>query len=97
MTLIFQVFQDRKEAFMLQQIAFIPQHQFHVLINFKNDERAVAVLPNEAGKFRVVDQGKVIAEINFDKNRSDVVCSRGKLGAHVMAQLANQIKNHYAS
>jgi hypothetical protein len=79
---------------MLQQIAFIPQHQFHVLINFKNDERAVAVLPNEAGRFRVVDQGKVIAEVNFDKNNS-VTCCQGKLARGVITQLEHQIKSHY--
>ena len=82
---------------MLQQIAFIPQHQFHVLINFKDDERIVAVLPNrEAGRFRVVDQGKVIAEVNFDRQRSNIVCCRGKLEDNIMAQLAHQIKNHYS-
>jgi hypothetical protein len=82
---------------MLQQIAFIPQHQFHVLINFKDDERIVAVLPNkEAGRFRVVDQGKVIAEVNFDRKKSNIVCCHGKLEDNIMAQLAHQIKNHYA-
>jgi hypothetical protein len=81
---------------MLQQIAFIPQHQFHVLINFKNDERAVAVLPNEAGRFRVVDQGKIIAEVNFDKN-SSVTCCQGRLAPSVKAQLERQIKSHYRS
>jgi len=81
---------------MLQQIAFIPQHQFHVLINFKDDERIVAVLPNkEAGRFRVVDQGKVIAEVNFDRKKSNIVCCQGKLEDNIMAQLAHQIKNHY--
>lgn len=81
---------------MLQQIAFIPQHQFHVLINFKDDERIVAVLPNEAGKFRVVDQGKVIAEFNFSRDRN-VVCCQGKLDDSIKTQLAYQIKNHYAN
>jgi hypothetical protein len=80
---------------MLQQIAFIPQHQFHVLINFKDDERIVAILPNEAGRFRVVDQGKIIAEVNFTKE-NDFVCYQGKLDDNIMAQLASQIKNYYA-
>ncbi|WP_183563918.1 hypothetical protein [Mucilaginibacter sp. SP1R1] len=80
---------------MLQQIAFIPQHQFHVLINFKGDERIIAVLPNEAGRFRVVDQGKVIAEVNFNQEQ-DFVCCQGKLEANIMTQLEHQIKNHYA-
>lgn len=81
---------------MLQQIAFIPQHQFHVLINFRNDERVVAVLPNEAGRFRVVDQGKVIAEVNITED-SNVVCCQGKLEDNIMAQLAYYIKSHYTS
>jgi Fe-S cluster biogenesis protein NfuA len=80
---------------MLQQIAFIPQHQFHVLINFSGeDERIVAVLPNDAGNFRVVDQGKTIAELNLDKGCC--TCYKGKLKKNVMAQLEHQIKNHYA-
>lgn len=81
---------------MLQQIAFIPQHQFHVLINFRNDERVVAVLPNEAGRFRVIDQGKVIAEVNITED-SNVVCCQGKLEDNIMAQLAYYIKSHYTS
>ncbi|MFC0516977.1 hypothetical protein ACFFGT_22400 [Mucilaginibacter angelicae] len=80
---------------MLQQIAFIPQHQFHVLINFSGeDERIVAVLPNEAGGFRVVDQGKIIAELNL--NKGSCTCYKGKLKKDIMTQLERQIKNHYA-
>jgi len=85
---------------MLQPIAFIPQHQFHVLIDFKDDERIVAVLPNEAGRFRVVDQGKVIAEVDLEKNKHNLVCCQGKLENNVLAQLEHQIiryyENHYA-
>ena len=80
---------------MLQQIAFIPQHQFHVLINFKDDERIVAVLPNEAGRFRVVDQGKIIAEVDLDDSKHNVVCCQGKLEDNVLAQLEHQIIHHY--
>ncbi|MGF7037980.1 hypothetical protein [Mucilaginibacter lappiensis] len=80
---------------MLQQIAFIPQRQFHVLINFKDDERIVAILPNEAGRFRVVDQGKIIAEVNFNEE-CDFVCSLGNLDDNIMAQLEYHIKNRYA-
>lgn len=80
---------------MLQQIAFMPQHQFHVLINFSGeDERILAILPNEAGNFRVVYQGKTIAELNLDKD--GCTCYKGKLKKNVMAQLEHQIKNHYA-
>ncbi|MDR6940479.1 hypothetical protein [Mucilaginibacter pocheonensis] len=79
---------------MLQQIAFIPQHQFHVLINFKDDERILAILPSEAGRFRVVDQGKVIAEVGFKEH--SFICCQGKLDNNIMTQLEHQIKNHYA-
>jgi len=80
---------------MLRQIAFIPQHQFHVLVNFKGDERVLAVLPNEAGEFRVVDQGKIIAEVNVNKD-NNVVCSQGKLEDNIMLQLEYYIKSHYS-
>ncbi|WP_114936307.1 hypothetical protein [Mucilaginibacter endophyticus] len=80
---------------MLQQIAFMPQHQFHVLINFSGeDERILAILPNEAGNFRVVYQGKTIAELKL--NEGCCTCYKGKLKKNVMNQLEHQIKNHYA-
>ncbi|AYL97187.1 hypothetical protein [Mucilaginibacter celer] len=80
---------------MLRRLAFIPQHQFHVLINFsKQDERVLAVLPNEAGRFRVVDQGNVIAEVDFDHD--NCVCCKGRLKRKVLSQLSHQIKEHYA-
>lgn len=80
---------------MLRQIAFIPQHQFHVLINFKDDERILAILPNEAGRFRVIDQGKVIAEVDCN-NEHHFICCRGELDDNIMAQLEQKIKNRYA-
>lgn len=80
---------------MLRQIAFIPQHQFHVLINFKDDERILAIVPNEAGRFRVVDQGKVIAEVDYN-NEHNFICCRGELDDNIIVQLEYQIKNRYA-
>ena len=80
---------------MLSQREFIPQHQFHLLINFKDDERSVAVLPNEAGKFLVVDQGRVLGELDYDKqlNCVSAVC---ELDSHILAQLNKGIRNYYS-
>ena len=79
---------------MGQQSAFYPEHQFHVLINFNDDERSVAVLPDETGKFLVVDQGKVLGEIDFDKH-FNCVCAKCELEAAILAQLNREIKGHY--
>ena len=80
---------------MLPRTAFNPQHQFHLLINFKDDERSIAVLPNEAGKFLVVDQGRVLGELDYDK-QLNCVSAQCELDAHILAQLNNGIRDHYS-
>ena len=80
---------------MLRGSKFLPQHQFHILINFKDDERSVAVLPNEAGKFLVVDQGKVLGQLYFDK-QLNCVSAHCELDATILAQLNKEIRNHYS-
>jgi hypothetical protein len=80
---------------MLPQSVFNPEHQFHVLINFKDDERSVAVLPNEAGKFLVVDQGKILGQLNFDK-QLNCVSSECELDDYILSQLNSEIRNHYS-
>jgi hypothetical protein len=80
---------------MRQQSGFLPEHQFHVLINFKDDERSLAVLPDEKGKFLVVDQGKVLGQLGFDKHLNCVSC-HCELDATTLAQLNSEIKNHYS-
>jgi hypothetical protein len=80
---------------MLQGSKFLPQHQFHVLINFKDDERSVAVLPNEAGKFLVVDQGKVLGQLDFDR-QLNCVSAHCELDASILAQLNDEIRSHYS-
>lgn len=80
---------------MRQQSGFLPEHQFHVLINFKDDERSLAVLPDEKGKFLVVDQGKVLGQLGFDKHLNCVSC-HCELEATVLSQLNSEIKNHYS-
>jgi hypothetical protein len=80
---------------MLQQSIFNPEHQFHVLINFKDNERSVAVLPDEAGKFLVVDQGKILGQLDFDK-QLNCVSSECELDDSILSQLNSEIRNHYS-
>jgi hypothetical protein len=80
---------------MRNQSAYYPEHQFHVLINFKNDERSIAVLPDEAGKFLVVDQGQVLGELGFDKQLNCVSCEC-ELDEAILKQLHSEIRNHYS-
>ncbi|MDB5152949.1 MAG: hypothetical protein JWR54_1700 [Mucilaginibacter sp.] len=80
---------------MRKQSAYYPEHQFHVLINFRNDERSVAVLPDETGKFLVVDQGKVLGELGFDNQLNCVSCEC-ELDESILKQLHSEIRNHYS-
>ncbi|MDB5134729.1 MAG: hypothetical protein JWP37_1332 [Mucilaginibacter sp.] len=80
---------------MRQQSGFLPEHQFHILINFNDDERSVTVLPNEAGKFLVVDQGKVLGELDFDKHLN-CVSYQCELDPAIISQLNKEIRNHYS-
>jgi hypothetical protein len=80
---------------MVQRSAFYPERQFHLLINFNDDERSLAVLPDDAGKFLVVDQGKVLGQLGFDKqlNCVSVEC---ELDERIIHQLHSGIRNHYS-
>jgi hypothetical protein len=80
---------------MRKQSAYYPEHQFHILINFRNDERSVAVLPDETGKFLVVDQGKVLGELRFDNQLNCVSCEC-ELDETILKQLHSEIRNHYS-
>lgn len=80
---------------MLAASKFISQHQFHVLLNINNDERSVAVLPDEKGKFLVVDQGKVLGQLDFDK-QLNCVSSQCELDEAILAQLNKEIRKHYS-
>ena len=80
---------------MIQRAAFYPERQFHLLINFKDDERSLAVLPGETGKFLVVDQGKILGQLGFDKHLNCV--SRDcELDDKILAQLHKGIKRYYS-
>jgi len=81
---------------MMPRTKFYPQRQFHVLINFnREDERSIAVLPSEKGKFLVVDQGKVLGHIDYD-NRLNCVSAHCKLDDGILSQLKAGIRNHYS-
>jgi hypothetical protein len=81
---------------MLSQLSFLPQRQFHILVGFPDEERSLAVVPNEAGKFRVIDQGKILGELNFNKTRGGFVCYKGRLKKAIITQLEKHIRNHYS-
>lgn len=80
---------------MIQRSAFYPERQFHLLIKFKDDERSLAVLPDETGNYLVVDQGKVLGQLGFDKQLNCVSCDC-ELDDMILSQLNKGIKNHYS-
>lgn len=80
---------------MMTRSEFLPQQQFHLLIDFKNDERSVAVLPDDKGRFLVVDQGEVLGELDFDK-QLNCVSAQCELDANIVAQLNSGIRSHYS-
>lgn len=79
-----------------QQSGFYPERQFHLLINFNNDERSVALLPDETGKFLVIDQGKILGELGFDKQLNCVISELEDLDEAVLNQLNMGVKDHFA-
>ncbi len=80
---------------MITGSKFLPERQFHVLINFKDDERSVAVLPNDAGKFLVVDQGQILGQLGYDK-QLNCVSVQCELDAAILSQLKSEIRNHFS-
>ena len=47
---------------MLQQLGFLPQRQFHVLIYLPGQVLNLTVLPHNDGHFRVIEHGEVLGE-----------------------------------
>ncbi|MFI5160790.1 MAG: hypothetical protein ACHQHN_05905 [Sphingobacteriales bacterium] len=80
---------------MITVSKFFPERQFHVLINFKDDERSVAVLPNDAGNFLVVDQGIVLGQLDYDK-QLNCVAAKCELDSTILSQLKRAIRNHFS-
>jgi hypothetical protein len=80
---------------MLQQTEFMPQRQFHVLISNADREHRLTVLPDQRGRFRVIEQGKVLGEVDFTPQHT-CVRRKGRLKKSVVSQLENHIKNYYS-
>lgn len=79
---------------MFHKSNFFLQQQFHLLINFNNEERSITVLPDELGQFLILDQGRVLGKFDFNK-RFNAVFEHYKLSADILIQLINGIKFHY--
>lgn len=80
---------------MSQQSGFMPQRQFHVLVNEANKDQPLTVLPDPKGNFRVIKQGEVLAEVNYTP-QSKIVCYKGRLKKALMDQLEKHISNYCA-
>ncbi|HEY9533542.1 MAG TPA: hypothetical protein VIQ77_03365 [Mucilaginibacter sp.] len=75
---------------MSQQTRFIPQRQFHVLVNDANEEHNITVLPSHEGNFRVIKQGEVLGEVTYTPQKK-IVCYKGRFKKTVMEQLEKHI------
>jgi hypothetical protein len=80
---------------MSQQAQFIPQRQFHVLVNDANEEHNLTVLPDTQNNFKVIKHGEVLGEVSYTPP-SKIVCYKGKLKKALMDQLEKHISNYYS-
>jgi hypothetical protein len=80
---------------MSQQVGFMPQRQFHVLVNMANRQHNLTVLPGRAGNFRVIEQGKVLGEVDFTPQHR-CIRRKGRLRKSMVNQLENHISNYYS-
>ncbi|WP_214069969.1 hypothetical protein [Mucilaginibacter sp. dw_454] len=80
---------------MSQQTGFMPQRQFHVLVNDANEELNITVMPSNEGNFRVIKHGEVLGEVTYTP-QNKIVCYKGRLKKAVMDQLEKHI-SHYRS
>ena len=80
---------------MFKKSSFSLQQQFHLLINFDDDERSITVLPNKKGQFLILDQGTVLGKFDFDKH-FNAVLEHYRLSADILKQLINGIRIHYS-
>jgi hypothetical protein len=78
---------------MFKKSNFSRQQQFHLLINFNEDERSITVLPDKKGQFLILDQGTVLGRFDFDRRFNSVI-EHYKLSADILKQLINGIKFH---
>jgi hypothetical protein len=79
---------------MSQQLGYMPQRQFHVLINMANEEHNLTVLPGREGNFRVMEKGEVLGEVDFTSQQK-CVSKSGSIKKPIIDQLEAHIKNYY--
>ena len=79
---------------MLQQSGFLPQQQFHVLINLPGQQLNLTVLPHQNRQFKVIEHGEVLGEVELTPEHTCVRRS-GKLNRGLIKQLEQHIKNYY--
>lgn len=81
---------------MFKKSNFSRQQQFHLLINFDNDdERSITVLPNKKGQFLILDQGTVLGKFDFDRH-FNAVLEHHRPSGDILKQLINGIRIHYS-
>ena len=80
---------------MQQQPGFMPHRQIHVLVNLKNKDHNLTVLPDYAHNFKVIEQGEVLGEVNFTPQRK-IVCYKGSLKKTIIDQLEKHLSNYYS-
>lgn len=80
---------------MVQESGFMPQRQFHVLVNDANQDQPLTVLPDPQGNFRVIKQGEILGEVKYTR-QNKIVCYKGRLKKTLMNQLEKHISNYYA-
>lgn len=79
---------------MLQRSGFLPQRQFHVLVNLPGQELNLTVLPHQQGHFRVMEHGEVLGEVGLTPDHKCVRRS-GTLNNNVVRQLEQHIEKYY--
>jgi hypothetical protein len=86
----------KREVFtMSQSSGFMPQRQFHILVNDANEEHTITVLPDPQGNFRVIKEGEILGEVNCTP-KSKIVCYKGRIKQTLIEQLENHISNYYS-
>jgi hypothetical protein len=80
---------------MFKKSGFSLQQQFHLLINFDDDERSITVLPDKKGQFLILDQGTVLGKFDFEKHFK-AAFEHCRLSADILKQLINGIRIHYS-
>lgn len=79
---------------MLQLSGFLPQRQFHVLISLPGEELNLTVLPHREGRFRVMEHGEVLGDLDLTPEHKCVRRS-GKIRKTVINKLEQHIKDYY--